>query len=373
MQIQVPMSYPSFDSRKYFIWILAPHVETDDANIAYYYDFSQSIKEYTTAFAELNIQWKWCPVTLRNFRSVIDDILSQSSDLTNIFFNLCDGDEINGSPGISVIQYLDEKGVIYTGSDEHFYDITTSKIPMKEAFDKANVSNAPWFSIISPQFSLNGEFHALPKPIIIKPAVSAGSIGLGVRNVVHNETELMDLVADLYKGYHGWDLSAGGFVAESFIKGEEYTTFIIGSHLYPGSAHIYPPVERRFNNALSEEEKFLSFDRLWEFYEGEKPINDYEDFYNYYPVDESLSKEINDLSWAAFRSVGGTGYARIDIRRDKETGKLYILEVNSQCGLSEDENHTSIGAILRFAKESYAQMCLRILNEALQHPCHAIK
>ena len=29
------------------IWVLAPHLITDDANIDYYYDFSQSIAEYT--------------------------------------------------------------------------------------------------------------------------------------------------------------------------------------------------------------------------------------------------------------------------------------------------------------------------------------
>ena len=39
------------------------------------------------------------------------------------------------------------------------------------------------------------------------------------------------------------------------------------------------------------------------------------------------------------------GYTRIDIRQDSTTGKLYMLEANAQCGLSEDEDYTSIGAI----------------------------
>jgi D-alanine-D-alanine ligase len=55
--------------------------------------------------------------------------------------NLCDGDEVNGTPGISVVKLLEEKGLVYTGSDEFFYHITTSKIPMKQAFDKSNGSN----------------------------------------------------------------------------------------------------------------------------------------------------------------------------------------------------------------------------------------
>jgi D-alanine-D-alanine ligase len=71
------------------------------------------------------------------------------------------------------------------------------------------------------------------------------------------------------------------------------------------------------------------------------------------------------LSWKAYVALKGTGYGRIDIRRDRTTGKLYIIEANAQCGLSEDENYTSIGAILRYAEEPYAEMCLKVIREAL--------
>ena len=55
---------------------------------------------------------------------------------------------------------------------------------------------------------------------------------------------------------------------------------------------------------------------------------------------------------------------RADIRMDKETGKLYVLEVNAQCGLSEDENYTSIGAILRFSGVSFTELVAEIINDA---------
>ena len=38
-----------------FIYVLAPHLESEDENISYYYDFSQSIAEYTKIFAELEV------------------------------------------------------------------------------------------------------------------------------------------------------------------------------------------------------------------------------------------------------------------------------------------------------------------------------
>ena len=45
--------------------------------------------------------------------------------------------------------------------------------------------------------------------------------------------------------------------------------------------------------------------------------------------------------------------------------KLYVLEVNAQCGISEDEDYTSIGAILRFSKGSFSQVVRAILDDAL--------
>ena len=50
---------------------------------------------------------------------------------------------------------------------------------------------------------------------------------------------------------------------------------------------------------------------------------------------------------------------------DAASGELYVLEVNAQCGLSEDENHTSIGAILRFANRSFAGVVQQIINGAV--------
>src|SRR5437763_6828716 len=95
-----------------FIVVLAPQVQTADDTIDYYYDFSQSIEEFTRAFEALQINWQWQQVTMQNFRQVIDSIALQYTDKQLVIFNLCDGDEINGAPGVSVIDYLEEKQLI---------------------------------------------------------------------------------------------------------------------------------------------------------------------------------------------------------------------------------------------------------------------
>jgi D-alanine-D-alanine ligase len=355
----------SYSNHQIKVWVLAPLLETNDANIDYYYDFSQSIAEYESVFAELGIEWQWQPVTIKDYADVIETIVKEKdfANKTPVVFNLCDGDEINGTPGISVVKLLEEKGLIYTGSDEYFYRITTSKIPMKKAFDKARVPSAKW-KAIHDKDDINKIFELLGSPVIVKPSISGGSMGVGVKNVVHNQTELQEQVNKMFEGYRGWDLAADGLIAESFITGPEFTVMISGSYNNPKEAKIYTPVERVFHESLPEQEKFLSFDRLWEIYEDEAPMPNEANFYEYALPDESLIDEIKKISWDAFVACKGCGYTRADIRMDKETGKLYVLEVNAQCGLSEDENYTSIGAILRFSEVSFTELVAEIINDA---------
>lgn len=348
-----------------FVWVLSPQLETQDANLEYYYDFNQSIQEYKKVFAELGIGWKWQPINLLNYQKIIDSIVGTKNGVSQVVLNLCDGDEVNGTPGISVVKYLQETGMPYTGAEEFFYYATTSKITMKQYFDAENVSTAIWLGVNSIDSIPENIFETLGSPIIVKPAVSGGSLGLGTKNVVHNFAELQEVVQEIYKGYHGWDLAFGGIILEPFIFGPEYTTLIVGDYNLESEAIIYNPVERLFHSSLKEEEKFLSFDRLWETYDNEKPIGDYEDFYNYKLSDSALLNEIKKLSWQAYESVKGTGYGRVDIRMDKNTNRLYVLEVNAQCGLSEDENYTSIGAILRFNQSTFTELIKNIINIAL--------
>lgn len=352
--------------KPYTIWVLAPHIESDDPNIQHYYDFSQSIKEYTKVFDELKAQWKWQPVTMDNYKTIIRSIAESKNGKTPLVFNLCDGDEVNGTPGVSVIHELEKYGLIYTGSDAHFYNTTTSKIPMKKAFDKAGVPTANWRVITEKKGSVKGICKRVGTPLIIKPAVSGGSMGVSVKNVVHSEEELSKRVEEIYKGYHGWNLLVDGLFVEQFITGPEYTTFITGSSDDKENCIVYEPVKRVFHESLPESEKFLSFDRLWEIYEDETPMPKNENFYEYRPAEPELITALKKLSMDAYRSCGGKGYTRIDIRQDSATGKLYMLEVNAQCGLSEDEDYTSIGAILKVSNVSFTEIIAEILKDALR-------
>ncbi|MCX6208719.1 MAG: hypothetical protein NTZ59_04270 [Bacteroidetes bacterium] len=351
------------------VFVLAPSVETKDENIDYYYDFSQSIGEYKKVFGELQLKWQWTPVTLNNFQEVILTIKNEClfNNIQPLFFNLCDGDELNEAPGISVIKYLNELKLNYTGSDEYFYEITTSKRNMKIAFDEHSVANAAWLFINSIDDIDEDIFEKIGTPIIVKPAVSGGSMGVGVKNVVHNIDELREQVKQMLSGYRGWNLNAGGIIAEQFIAGNEYTVLITGDYDKPESIKIYAPVERVFHQSLPTEEQFLSFDRYWEIYEDESQMPNDENFYEYALPNENLIESIKQISWNAYVACKGKSYTRVDVRMDIATKKLFMLEVNAQCGLSEDEDYTSIGAILKFSNASFTSLVKDIILNSLKN------
>lgn len=354
-------------NRKLKVWVLAPSLVTNDEQLNYYYDFSQSIAEYTRVFEKTRTTWHWQPVTLGNYQEIIQEIQHELHHGTYfpLVLNLCDGDEINGTPGISVVKVLEVSGLVFTGADSYFYEITTSKIPMKKAFDHYQVSNAPWKEVKETNPSPAGIFKRLGNPLIVKPAISGGSLGVGIKNVVHSPAEMKQEVKKLFDGYRGWEFGAGGVIAEQFITGPEYTTLIVGSSDQPDQLIYYAPVERVFHESLPDQEKFLSYERLWEIYETESSMPQQGNFYEYKNPQEDVLDELEKLSKAAYLAVKGKGYGRIDIRRDQVTGKCYVLEVNAQCGLSEDENYTSIGAILKYSQKTYDQLIQDILMDAL--------
>ncbi len=356
-------------TREPLVWVLVPHLETSDENLAWYCDFTQSRAEFRRAFAVLGIPWRWQKITLADHEAVIARIARSTERRDVTVFNLCDGDEANGVPGLSIIRALERYGLRYTGSDVPFYDGTTSKIDMKRAFDRAGVPTALWEEVAPDARGAGAIFAKLGGgPLIVKPAVSAGSMGVTTKSVVRSAAELREQMQRLRMGYHGWDLTKGGVIAERFVMGREFTTFIVGNHDAASRRLVYPPVERRFNERLPAEERFLSFDRLWGMYEVETPIGGEadEDLWRYAPVGRSELARIRDVSWAAYAAVGGRGYGRVDLRQDQATGELVVLEVNAQCGLSEDELHTSIGAILRFAGRPFAHAVAAILAASRQ-------
>lgn len=343
------------------VWAFIPYWLVGGELKSQSYDTPQTRQELADVFGALGLDWQWVPITRENLDDTVEALLGSADGHKPLVLNYCDADPVFGGPGIDVIHKLEEQGLAYTGAGAAFYDLSTSKILMKEAFLRAGVPTAPWAVIADPERDTLGLCERLGVPLFVKPIVSAGSFGLSIRSVVYTDEQLRGRVEELLNGPYQREYREGGLFVEKFINGPEFTVLILGMFDSPDSIRVFPPVERAFNTTLPEEERFFSFDRYWELYKEESPPPDGKRLYEYQPVTGPLRERLEDLALRAYCAVGGTGYGRVDIRMDRQTGELLVLEVNANCGISADENESSTGQILKWGGITFAQLMSEML------------
>lgn len=352
--------------RKPFVYVFIPYCLKNGRAESPDYDTPATRGELAASLAELSFPWTWQPITFENITRVIAEIASPERLQNSLVLNFCDGDEVNGFPGLSVVRGLERANVAFTGADSTFYHLTTSKILMKENFLRSNIQTPPYRVIEEAKKECLGLSTALGTPLIVKPAIAAASWGITLQSIVHTDEEISRQAEELLKGRHACVFPEGSIFVEKFINGPEFTVLIVGSSRTLEKMRVYPPVERVFYEGLPMMERFLSYERYWGFYDEEPPLPPDTPLTTYRPVeDEILRERIVNVSKGAYRSVGGCGYGRVDVRMDQETGDLFVLEVNANCGISSD-NQTSVGQILRLSGGSYTGLLAEILEEALK-------
>jgi D-alanine-D-alanine ligase len=231
---------------------------------------------------------------------------------------------------------------------------------MKRLFQEHGVATAP-FEVLPAAGPVEGVCARLGGgPLIVKPDVSSASCGITLKSKVWNDEQVRSRRDEIAPAFHSTEL----FV-EKFLGGEEFTVFVGGYWDVPDRIWTLPPARRAFAAACPAEERFLSYERYWGLYQDEAPVAGDEPFYHYERVDAGLGEELRSLAAAAFGAVRGHGYARVDIRQDTGSGELCVLEVNANCGLSEDDQ-TSTGSILALNGWSYAELLGRILEQTIE-------
>jgi len=319
------------------------------------FDTIQTKRELAHAFRELNLAWIWQPIVDTNLVAIIEQVGCENS----IVLNLCDG--IGGTPGECVVAALERARIRFTGADSEFYRISTSKLIMKEMMNAAGVSTPSFEALSGP---VAGVCARVGTPLLVKPDVSAASGGLFLRSKVSRDDDVAELCDQMVDAPVLRFCDPRSLFAERFIEGPEFTVFVTGNWRDPGAVRCLPPVERVFNASIPDGEKFLSYERYWGVYHEETPPSDGLPFYRHAPCKARVARLISDISKDAYIAVHGRGYARVDLRMDRATGELFVLEVNANCGLSEDDQ-TSTGCILKLAGMKLADLLKEILGAVL--------
>ncbi len=340
------------ENRRPLVWALTPYLVRDSRLVGESYDNEQTKAEAALAFHQLGLPWIWQPVVPGCIGEVIAQIARFREKRAAVIFNFCDGDDMNGYPGLRLIEALEASRIPFTGAHARFYEVSTSKILIKEALMRAGVSTAP-FAVLPQTGSVNGICERMGAPLFVKPATSAAGWGLTLRSVVHSDAEIAACRSELLSGEMAQYFMHDTLFVEKFIGGPEFTVFVGGYYDRPEGLWTLPPTERVFDQAIPAEERILCNERLG------RP------FYHYDACPPELREPLRDIAKRAYCAVQGTSYGRVDIRMDYPDGHLYVLEVNANPGISGDEEVVSVGRMLDLAGMTFADLVGRIISQTL--------
>lgn len=345
------------------VWLFVPYYDKGGVLESPEYDLPAFRTEVRGWFDAIGLTWQWVPVTLNNAHHTIEAFRDTHQHSHGVVFNLCDGNELDGSPGVSVVRALEQARVPFTGSASAFYDLTTYKTPMKARLVERGVPTAPFVRLAELPGDLARIEREVGFPAFLKPEVSAGSGGIALTSRIMSRDEAEARIARLLAGEDGPFYRQSGLFVERFIDGPEFTVLVVADRTAPRGARAYPPAERIFHSDLPSHERFLSYDRYWSLYTEESRLSPGEPFYRYGPAPSDRVPALADLAERAFVAVDGTGYGRVDIRLDRHAGEFRVLEVNSNCGLSGDRE-TSVGELLFLAGVPVHDLLTQILRDA---------
>jgi D-alanine-D-alanine ligase-like ATP-grasp enzyme len=261
----------------------------------------------------------------------------------DVFVNLCDGAWDEDRAGIEVVQTLERFGCAFTGADTGFYE--PSRDVMKRVCRYMGVDTPGFVFAREPGDSARA-VESLRFPMIVKHPSSYGSIGMTPDSRV---TTVEALELQIWRNIDAF----GGALVEEFIEGREFTVLVSEAPAGSSIPRTYAPVEVSFPPG----ETFKHFDLKWIDYQR----------ITWSPVgDAVLGERLRDASARMFAGLRGTGYARCDLRMDGD-GRLYMLEINPNCGVFYPEGEFgSADIILASDPDGHRGFLEQILAAALR-------
>lgn len=258
-------------------------------------------------------------ITICNYETIINNIPNNNQH--TIIFNLCDGNEHTGWIGKSAFTLLDNLKFAYTGSSPNIYKIDEVKTKMKKYLISVGASTPNYINItgVDDRVDILNKISKLKMPVLIKPANLSGSIGLTNKNVCHSSQDALTIAVQVSNTY-------GPVYIEEYISGKEFTVLCFGSADY--GIKVLTPLERVFRKDMLDTEKFLSYQTKW---------IDWKDTWWYAPATSDIIEQVKKVAIDTYKKAKLDGYCRYDMRQDKETGVIYIVDVNLNCSMDVDD------------------------------------
>lgn len=224
------------------------------------------------------------------------------------------------------LEYL---GIPYTGSGVLASALAMDKLRCKQMWQGIGLPTAD-FAVLEEQSNWPDIMQRLRGKAMVKPACEGSSIGM---SRAETEQQLQQAWAEASR-------FGATVIAETLMEGEEYTVAILGDQVLPSvriqaSAVFYDYQAKYF----SDETQYFCPSGL----------------------SDELETELRALCMNAFRSVGCSGWGRVDVMVDNQC-KFQLLEVNTVPGMT---GHSLVPMAAEAAGLNFEQLVQAILEESI--------
>jgi D-alanine-D-alanine ligase len=215
----------------------------------------------------------------------------------------------------TVQELLEVLDVPYTGSRVSACIRASDKVLAKHAMRDAGIPTPDFFAFSETAFRSLGAAQALPAissrlsfPIVVKPASQGSALGIKFAR------EESDVPTALIAAF-SYDRKV---LLERYVAGRELAVSILEQD---GEPQALPIVE-----AVPEEESFYDFESRYEIGRTR--------FICPAELEPAVTTRVQALALQAFKLLGCSVFARVDLMLDAETSEPFVLEVNPIPGLT---------------------------------------
>lgn len=224
---------------------------------------------------------------------------------------------------------MDSLKIPYTGSGTEAIFLTSHKLLAKKILQTNGIATPPWLALeeTSADSPLEGQY-------IIKSVWEDASIGLDEDSIVfakdvgHLRQEMIARLGKL----------GGDCFAEVFIEGREFNISLLAGENGP---EVLPPAEIRFDDYPPGRNRVVGYRAKWD--EDSFEYHHTPRCFDFSREDETLLRDLAELSRRCWGLFHLRGYARVDFRVD-QAGIPWVLEINANPCLSPGSGFVAAAA-----------------------------
>lgn len=270
-----------------------------------------------------------------------DEIAQLQPDLVFNFIEHLEGDRRLAA---EIPAFLEELGIPYTGASATG---TLTSIDKGGSKDAVSTIGFPVPSFVVVPSGAKVSQYTFPFPVIVKPQFGGASVGLRLGSIVNSKKELLTMVREINRKL---DEPA---ICEQYVDGRELSVGLVED----GKRVLVLPIRETVFGRAGEGGPRFCTERVKDSY---KYRERWGIRYERAQLTAALDRRIRTLCKDAFRVLGLSGYARIDLRLNS-AGDPIFLEANANPDLAP----RYFGIMASWMGLTYEDVLVKILRAGL--------